>query len=92
MSRVELYEIKLEADHGHVLRVTSSDVIVQGAEEWSGWRMRYRRKGARRWTKFVVLDGVDLGELTPAQLQEVAATHERTLYHQARAQDIGRHD
>lgn len=41
------FEYDVEPDSGWFLST---------GEQWTGWRVKYRRKGTRRWAKFIVQD------------------------------------
>lgn len=31
-------------------------VFLTTGEQWSGWRVKYREQGARRWTRFIIVN------------------------------------
>lgn len=47
-----LYEAHFEQDSGFI-------ITEKGTEPWTGWRVRYRPLGTRRWSRFVTADNLD---------------------------------
>ncbi len=73
-----IYQVECEPDEGFSLSLT--DAAVAGGEPprpWRGYRIRYRRQGARRWRSFLleIDEQPDIGTI-----QRVCAQHERTAY------------
>lgn len=59
------FEIDAERDEGFFL---------DSGKTWTGYRVKYRLPGARRWTRFVVIE--DEGQtLTVADIERVVEAH-----------------
>lgn len=65
-----LYEAHFERDFGIALNLHAGG---SNPQPWSGWRVRYRPLGTRRWTRFVT--DSDLDNLSVPEIQALCRAH-----------------